>query len=152
MKSLNIALGLVIAAMTLGIVAANAHKNATGVVKERMDLMKALGKEMKSLKKILSTAPGKDKEKAILSAADAIGKHAKEMTALFPKGSMDHPTEAKKEIWETWTKFQSAADELSNAAKLLAAGAEKEKEAANAFEAIAKSCKNCHQDYREKKK
>jgi cytochrome c556 len=70
-----------------------AHEGATGVVMERMDLMKGQQKQMKL---IGDMAKGKKKFDAAKAAAAArdLGKSTKKIPDLFPEGSNNHPSEA----------------------------------------------------------
>ena len=69
----------------------------------------------------------------------------------FPKGSM-HDTEAKAEIWERWDDFQAKYETLkTESAKLQQVAAGGDVAAIKAqFAQTAKSCKGCHQAFREK--
>lgn len=83
-----------------------AHKGATGVVKHRMDMMKDIGKETKTLKSILSGQADYNAAK-VKQSAHIIKKHAIDILPYFPKGSLDHPTEAKPHIWTDWNRFET---------------------------------------------
>ena len=97
---------------------AAAHENATGVVKERMDLME----DQKGAMKIIGDmAKGKvpfDAEKAA-EAARVIEVTAGKIPELFPEGTAGYPSEAKPEIWTHWDEFVGDADGLAVAAKSL---------------------------------
>ena len=75
-----------------------AHEGATGVVKERMDLMKGQAKQMKLIGEM---AKGKKKFDAAKAAAAAhdLGATAKKIPDLFPEGSNKHPSEALDAVW-----------------------------------------------------
>jgi len=129
-----------------------AHGGATGVVKERMDMMSALGDSMKALKGLVMGA-GEPDRAAIAREAAAIGGHAETMPAKFPEGSLLGPSEARPEIWTRWPEFETASGDLASAARGL------EKTAASGdgpamqagFAAIAKTCAACHRAFRAKK-
>jgi cytochrome c556 len=80
-----------------------------------MDGMLNLGKATKALTNILSQPfpdPGE-----IRTTALTIGQHAGDtMTALFPEGSLDAPSQATPEIWIEWGEFASLADDLGRLA------------------------------------
>lgn len=100
------------AAVTLMVSSTVAHDGATGIVKERMDHMKAMGASMKSLAKMVNGQATYDGgEVSKLAAQFAEGSGAA-MTKLFPEGTNAHPSEAKAEIWQKWDKFQHLANEL----------------------------------------
>lgn len=90
-----------------------AHSGATGVVGERMMGMMMLADQVKVLTPLL--APGSEPDPAVLAEASAmITMHAgTSMTALFPEGSTEAPSEARPEIWERWQEFQGYADRLA---------------------------------------
>lgn len=90
-----------------------AHGGATGVVKERMDLMK----EMKtSMKELSSMFKGKTTyDPALVKQASEVLQaiSGEKLTRLFPEGSLHKPSEAKAEIWSEWKRFQTMADDLN---------------------------------------
>jgi len=74
---------------------ASSHEHATGVVKDRMDLMTDMGKRMKAIRAHLREAHDLSTIKA---DADAIGEQASHIAHLFPEGSLNSPTRARKTI------------------------------------------------------
>ncbi len=103
--------------------AAFAHGGATGVVKERMDLMSNIGKAQKSLAAMFS---GKEKYnvQAVRDAATIIENHAGDkINNLFPKGTVEHPSEALPSIWQNWSEFKNMSDQLAVYAAALKANA-----------------------------
>lgn len=100
-----------------------AHKGATGIVKERMTLMENIGDAMKVLSAIFKKERPYD-AKAVADAAATIRDHSGEtLTKLFPKGSLKHPSVAKKEIWLKWDDFKRMAEDLKTYADALAKAA-----------------------------
>ncbi len=132
-----------------------AHEGATGIVKERMDAMKSLGDAMKRLAAMMKGEAAYDGY-AIARDADLLARHGGEaMTKLFPAGSTQHPTEALPAIWEDWSGFEALAREMQTAAAALgqaaqAGGAEPSKAAMRHFRDTARTCKACHDDFRER--
>jgi len=103
-----------------GALSALAHGGATGIVKERMDSMSAMGEAIKSLSTMFKS--GAYDPDLIRTGAMAIKSHAGEsMLKLFPEGSDDTPSEARAEIWNNWEEFATLAMELENFAVGLAA-------------------------------
>ena len=101
-----------------------AHGGATGVVKERMNLMDSLKEAMKNLKPLFRGKEEYDVEKVKQNALvirDSAGNH---MTKLFPEGSLKKPSEATPEIWTKWEEFQRIADNLERLGQALHDGAE----------------------------
>jgi cytochrome c556 len=159
------------ASLALG---AFAHSGATGIVKERMDGMMAMGKAMKSL--VLIVKGAKDYDAAVIeNAAKTIQNHSGEnLVKLFPKDAKKQSASvAKDEIWENWAEFQALSQHL----QMLSVGLEATAgngiggvEAANTTEAstltaemltemsvdqifpmIAGSCSSCHSKFRAEK-
>lgn len=134
-------------------VPAIAHMGAKGIVKERMEVMMAIGKAMKSMS---SMARGKTPMNAANVAASAgeVAAHGKRIVALFPEGSGGGVSEATPEIWQDPDGFRRSADELVSAAEALrVAAASTDTDAIKtAFRALGKTCGGCHRKYRVKKK
>lgn len=130
-----------------------AHEGAMGIVKERMDYMKALGDNTKPLGAMFKGEVAYDQATAREHAAH-LAEAAPQMLALFPEGSNDDPSEALPVIWEQWEDFQvKVADfETTSAALLetLDAGGD-EGQVRAAFARMGKTCGNCHEVYREEK-
>lgn len=89
------------------------HGGATGIVKERMDLMGSIGDSMKELVSIFKGEVPYDAA-TVERAASAIRDHASgaSIERLFPEGSLDKPTEALPAIWEHWEEFTGLAEQV----------------------------------------
>lgn len=126
-----------------------AHSGATGIVKERMQLMKDIASDTKALGLAFRGKTPYDPAE-IAAAAERIAEHAgTRLTALFPDGSNDHPSEASSEIWSDWERFTEIADDLRISAQRLADEASSGQTAtAPLFGDVARTCKACHQDFR----
>jgi cytochrome c556 len=85
------------------------------------------------------------------SAADSILSNAKKVTELFPAGSYEGDTRAKKKIWKNLEDFQARQQKLVvDAEQLVTASQLGDKaELKSAFKTLAKSCKGCHWKYRQ---
>ena len=128
-----------------------AHQGATGIVKERMELMKGIAAQMKVLKPMVSGKAVYDPTIAA-KAAKEIATHAANIKTSFPNGSNRHPSEASPKIWTEWDKFEASAEALRTYAAALEANATNG--AGNAkrlFGEMSKTCKGCHEGYRVKK-
>lgn len=143
------------AAIALGMtfsVAAVAHEGATGVVKERMEGMEAIGQQVKILVPMLKGTLPYEPAK-VEQSAGIIENHAGEnLTKLFPEGSVGKPSEAHPDIWEDWSKFSELAMELQSTAgalKTVAANNGSEGDFKGALGTMLKTCKSCHSDFRE---
>lgn len=78
------------------------------------------------------------------------------MTVLFPKGSINGPSEALPSIWQDWERFEASALLLEKSAAQLAATAGnlvdgRDSESWRAFERVVGTCRGCHDDFRKKK-
>lgn len=101
-----------------------AHGGATGIVKERMDAMMAMGKAVKAVTPMMSGAAPYDAE-TMRAAARTFQEHSGEaMTSLFPEGSGGMPSEAKATIWSDWEGFAALAEQLGRYAEGLEAAAD----------------------------
>jgi len=127
-----------------------AHEGATGVVKERMDLMKGQAKQMKLIGEM---AKGKKKFDAAKAAAAAhdLGATTKKIPDLFPEGSNKHPSEALDAVWKEWDRFKGDAHDAEAAANALAAALEaSDQDWKAAFQKMTDACKLCHESFRAK--
>ena len=131
-------IGVCIASVPLAL----AHDGATGVVKERMELMSMLGKTMKSLKAIIRNTNPIDPS-TLSRSAEAIRGHSGQMAGLFPAGSYDKPSEALPVINDRRQEFDALFLELSDSAKRLAETPDRSALAAW-FRDTGRVCSNCH--------
>jgi len=128
-------------------VVTQAHEGAEGVIKERMDRFKENKESMKAIKANL----GRDAS-VIAKEALVIQNWANELTNFFPEGSTQSPSEALPAIWENFEDFKARAAANANAAGDLATLARSGADTSaltNGFKALGKTCKDCHNDYKE---
>ncbi len=133
--------------------AAHAHGKATGIVRERMDLMTAIGDAVKTVAGMVRGTTEFDGERAA-AAAREIANHANGMTALFPADNANQHSEALPAIWDNWTEFEKIANELNVTADKLAISAmnaTSSDQIQPAFSAMGKTCGACHEKFRIKK-
>ncbi|MEL6795155.1 MAG: cytochrome c, partial [Pseudomonadota bacterium] len=130
--------------------AALAHIGATGVVKDRMDGMKIMAGAAKALGAAKAGAIPFSPELARRAAAD-LRTSAVAARDQFPEGSLERPSEASPAIWTDRETFDRILEELIAAADALEAAAEDEAAARAAADAVARTCKDCHGKFREKK-
>jgi cytochrome c556 len=120
-KTLAAAGALIVIAST-GV--ALAHGGATGIVKERMDLMASVGKSMKTITEIFQGEKPYDPA-IVRKASNSIASHGGEqMTKLFPEGSIQGPSESLPAIWQEWKRFSELSADLTKYANALAAAAD----------------------------
>ena len=150
MKTKFLALTATVLVVSIG--AAFAHGGATGIVKQRMDGMVAMGK---ALAKVADMFKGVQpyNQQTVVQAAEVVQIHAIEMKELFPDthaSRMGTGTEALPSIWQNLEDFMELADRLDhNANQLkLAAGSGSQSDVQAAFGKVARTCSACHRDYR----
>lgn len=140
--------------LVIGIASASAlaHGGATGVVKERMDAMGAIGDAVKTIGQMLRGKTKYDSAR-IEGAADVIAAHGgNNLTQLFPEDSITGPSEALPVIWSDWVTFQEQADLLETLALKLSTTTDADKtEIGKIFRDVAGTCKACHEKFRLKK-
>ena len=142
MKNIAIAIASICLSMT-----SVAHEGATGVIKERMDRFKQNKEAMKAIKGNL----GGDAA-VIAQKASEIEAWANEMVNFFPEDSNQAPSEALPAIWKEFDRFTELAGANAKAAanlKTLAQSGADTNQLINGFKALGKSCKDCHNDYKE---
>jgi cytochrome c556 len=128
-----------------------AHEEATGVVKERMDLMDRQKDDMKVIGDMAKGVTQFDAAKAAEAARD-ISVTSKRIPELFPEGSGGGKSDALPSIWKEWDRFTESADYLDRVASELVSVFEAgDPEWKGAFQKVADACKACHQDFRAKK-
>lgn len=105
-----------------------AHDGASGVVKDRMDMMKDMGKAMKAMAPMMQ---GKADYQSfhVKEAARIIKEGSDHMPMMFPEGSEKAPSEASGNIWKDWTGFELNAKILSAYAAALEVNAGKASDA-----------------------
>ena len=122
-----------------------AHDHATGVVKERMEMMEAMAKRLKAIRERID---GKRDLAAIKADAEAIAAHAPHVVHLFPPGSTQKPTDARAAIWQTWCDFERNASALEAESKKLVNTSADDLAALSAqARAVTEACGACHEKY-----
>ena len=124
-----------------------AHEGAEGVVKERMDRFKENKEAMKAIKGNLAGDTA-----VIAQKASEIEAWAKEMVNFFPEGSTQPPSEALPAIWKEFDRFTDLARANEKAAanlKNIAQSGADTSTLIGAFRSLGKTCKDCHNDYKE---
>lgn len=137
---------IVIALIALAAAAA-AHEGATGVAKERMDLMGDISQRLKSVAKRLNA--NRDLP-AIAADADHIAQVAPGIPNLFPPGSDKGITDAKPAIWQHWDEFvgdqKKLVEETQKLSSLASSG--DARAIADQYRTVAKTCIACHDAFR----
>jgi cytochrome c556 len=141
-----LAAGILVAAFGASAIA---HDGATGIVKDRMDKMSAMGKAMKSIALMVKGDQAFDAS-TMQTALARISEHSGDnLTRLFPPDSVDNPSAAKPNIWRNWQRFAAFSAELNRQADAMAARGSKPTPAG--FGKLAATCKGCHEQFRARK-
>jgi cytochrome c556 len=131
-----------------------AQADREGVIKQRRDAMKSLGKSMGAVKGYLD---GKNDIGPAQEGATTLVSTAPKIPDLFPKGTSmaEFPgkTGAKAAIWSEWDKFTGAAKQLATESQKLVDVLKTGDKAkiGEQFAATGKNgCGTCHNSFREK--
>ena len=135
----------ILASVALIAGAAVAHEGATGIVAERMEAMKNMGRGLKAIADMLAGVEPFDPEAAAAHAA-LLHENCHRVGTMFPPGSIDHHSKALPRIWEEPEKFQEEMQQLHAATETLAATADNGDPASiqEAFDRVKESCSTCH--------
>lgn len=146
-------LALLTTAWFLPLSSGEAHKGATGIVKQRMHLMASIQSKMKSVVTMLRGKMPFDKT-ALEKAARDIANDSKRVPASFKVKNIDKPSEARAEIWQQWARFVRLSEDMERAADNLSRAASTSPSAealARHFKQLAATCSACHRQFRQKK-
>ena len=125
-----------------------AHSGATGIVKERMDMMKDLGVAMKAL--VQQSKAHTVERGVIIQSRETIITHADHLVRMFPVGSDKKPSEAAPAIWTDGDKFKGLFSDMKSAAIALSSGPNA-KPLSEQIAVVSATCKACHQQFRIKR-
>ena len=123
-----------------------AHEGVKGIIKERMDKFKMSKNLMKKINKGLQN----DDLVIIEKSAQTLLDWSKEMSNYFPEGSDTAPSEASSDIWLDPEGFKVAIKNFELASlELITQSQNKDFDmTVNSFRNLAKTCKGCHQKFR----
>jgi cytochrome c556 len=141
-------LALAVAAL-LAAGGALAHGGASGIVKERMDMMVAMAGAMKRTLAALRADVPLDRTAAVADIR-MVADHSRDMLKLFPAGSGAKPSEARPAVWREWADFEALAEDSAVRAEALIRAIEfgEEKTALRRFAELGRSCSACHERFR----
>ena len=131
----------------------SAHSGATGVTKERMDLMKDMADSMKVMGAMFKGQTAFDPA-VVAQKAGLLAEHARKIPEMTPEGSNDHPSEALPIIWQEWDDYVADADVMAAEGEKLAEIAKNGADQAVAREQyvkLGKTCGTCHDRFRKPK-
>ena len=136
-------------------VTASAHKDATGIVKHRMDSMSEMGDAMKTMADMVK---GKSKydSNIIRDSAITLSNHSEKIIEYFPDTDDSRNAEtsdALPVIWKSWDRFTKLSKGLEDVVDDLnqVASSDDKRILRMAFLKTAKACSACHDDFRKPK-
>ncbi len=134
-----------------------AHSGVSGIIKERMDSMKALSKQSKRVTAMFKGKSEFDKAE-VIAAADLFVLHGEKMLSQFPDTEQSRhgkKTEALPEIWTDWDGFTGEVNDFikySQALQQTAATTDDRSQLRKSFMQATQSCSSCHKAYRKPKR
>ena len=145
-KKLFICINLILFLNIFSFTQLYAHEGAKGIIKERMDKFKMSKNLMKKINKGLQN----DNFIIIEKSAQTLLDWSKEMSNYFPEGSDTPPSEASSDIWLDPEGFKIAIKNFELASLELITQSQRENfdMTVNSFRNLAKTCKGCHQKFR----
>lgn len=131
---------------------APAMADADGEINYRKSVMKSVGGHMNAIVSIMKGQTGNASN--LTAHTEGLAALSTITGSLFPAGSDFGDTTALPAIWEKPAEFANALKMFQDAAANINAAAMSGDMAAvgAAFGEVGKSCKNCHENFREKKK
>jgi cytochrome c556 len=145
---INVALvttSLLLLSTSIGAATADIEK----AIEQRQATFKSMKAEVKNLKEAMGDEPADSA--AVREPTEKILANAKRLIGVFPEGSHEGDTRAKKKIWKKREDFEARQQKLiADAEQVLAASeAASEDDLKKAFKNLAKNCKGCHMRYRQ---
>jgi cytochrome c556 len=138
---------LLLAALSSGTVFG--HEHAVGVTSERMEMMKGIASQMKTLGDMLEGRatydPAGAQEKAL-----ALYQNCHAVATRFPDGPHDHHSRADPAIWERPDEFRKEMNNLQHAVgELVSATSSGPRDVVRLrFVDVGRACKSCHETFR----
>ena len=120
-----------------------AHSGASGIVKKRIESMKSISTAMKTAGNMIRGRPEFDPEVAQEGGERNRACGANPQT--IPGGLCHESSEALTVIWDYWERFMENAAALSQEAT----SASQPSEIASRFAAVAQTCTDCHEQFRQ---
>lgn len=120
-------------------------------VKYRQSALSVMGTHFNRIGAVVKGEKPYDKA-AVMADAAVVEMMSKLPWAAFPPGSDLMESKAKPEIWKEMPKFKAASEKMQTAVEKLSTAAKSGDLGMikTAFGAAGKSCKACHDDFREK--
>tara|TARA_B100000676_G_C18028497_1_gene817097 strand:- start:655 stop:1104 length:450 start_codon:yes stop_codon:yes gene_type:complete len=127
-----------------------AFSDSSGIIKYRQNMMKATAGHMGTISGILkNNLPYKNH---IIDHAYSLMALSKMTIKIFPEGTGDGRTRAKKTIWKNWSKFEKSSqkfvDETTRLMQVVKDG--DIKKIALQISKTGKTCSGCHRDFRKR--
>jgi len=130
-----------------------AHAGASGIVKERMKIMKSFGRSMKIMNAALRNQSAENNS-IIINEVTKMVKETARLPNLFPVGTSGGVSEASPRIWKQPGEFANMISAFTQALRDLATASSLNSQSVliKSFRKVGAACKGCHQDFREKKR
>ncbi len=145
-KRLAFAIALVAVAV---MIPGGAHEGATGIVKERMYIMKGIKDDRGEMREMVRGEQRYTKGK-FMERVQTVKAVSADIPALFPAGSTQKPSEALPAIWDNWDDFTARSNrfhELVLSLETAVEGGDRNL-VKSSFRDLARTCKGCHDDYK----
>jgi cytochrome c556 len=121
---------------------------AEDLIKYRKSVMKAIGGHMGAIAAIVQ---GKVDVNHLRGHAIGLNAASKGVRDIFPAESADGETEARMEIWQNPDEFKQAVMQFETAADGFLGAVDNGADVGAALKELGGSCKNCHDNFRQKK-
>tara|TARA_Y100001970_G_C14204669_1_gene843231 strand:- start:1713 stop:2162 length:450 start_codon:yes stop_codon:yes gene_type:complete len=127
-----------------------AFSNSFGIIKYRQNMMKATAGHMGTIVGIIKN--NLTFENHIVDHAYSLMILSKMTIDIFPEGTGEGRTKAKKSIWENWQKFEKASQNfVDESTKLFQIAKEGDMKAlAIQIRKTGKTCSGCHRNFRKR--
>lgn len=136
-----------VAAVSIVTVTTVVFAQSDNPVSTRIALMKETGSNMGTIAKMIKGEAPFDKD-AAERALKKVAENAKKVAALFPEGSDQGETRARKEIWSNKADFDARFAKLASDAEAALAHTGSLDQLRPAFGPVGASCGGCHEVYR----
>jgi cytochrome c556 len=152
-RKLGLGLAAIIVAAGLSASVSSHAQDNMMLMKDRVALMKAMGKNLGMIGKAAKGETTADYP-ALSEAAAVIRDNAGKLKGMFPTGSGGGESRALPAVWQDKADFDARLVKLANAADAFAndAASKQMNDLQASFGAVASNCGGCHKMYRAEKK
>ncbi|MDX1604650.1 MAG: cytochrome c [Candidatus Competibacterales bacterium] len=137
-------------ALLLGLSAPLHAAEPEDLIKYRQSTMKSLGGHMSAIVAIMREQV--DYRDHLTTHSEGLAATSQLVRDVFPPASARGETDAKQAIWDQPEKFAEAVQRLETAAAGFRDAVANDGDTGEALKALGSACKNCHDDFRVKRK